>query len=513
MKKTISLFLSVLFVFIFIFQINIVAAGPVSGDEINVIHKAVSVSPRILSLNKGQAYKLTVTLDPVVIGDEVNWTSSNSSVVSVTSYGLVVAKSAGTAVITVSSDSPMVQGYTYSDTCTITVTSNSIVENGTYFIQTAQRNNNDELLDAFIEIENQSTSNGAAMQAGVLSGDDYKKWVITLGTDGYYTVESEYSSKYMGVTNSSATAGATITQNGTIASGSKWAIMTTSSGNYAFVPASSTSSLVVLNLPGSTSGCDLNTAYYSNNSDYKDEWVLNRMLPTNGYELDYSPSSWSNCIGNCCNCYAYAINNQIYPGTNLLYFMQQMGWYKGPSYEFSSLSLSNIFTAVSFDFEEYNSNFNTSLVFQSIGRYDTCPVGTYKVALVVSDDDYHWYRQDSDGLWSHKPGITPVTRLDENQHYIIDPQIADRGSYTSFLGYFAVSPWNNCYSYSGTVYCYVVIIDENQNKQGYIMLYDDLMNLINSLQSSMVILPDGTIQISGIDDLALLNISLFSETR
>lgn len=42
-----------------------------------------------------------------------------------------------------------------------------------------------------------------------------------------------------------------------------------------------------------------------------------------------------------------------------------------------------------------------------------CPKGWHKVLLFVDTDgdagyDYHWYRQDCDGRWSHKPGWLPV---------------------------------------------------------------------------------------------------------
>lgn len=65
--------------------------------------------------------------------------------------------------------------------------------------------------------------------------------------------------------------------------------------------------------------------------------------------------------------------------------------------------------------------------------------------------DYHWYRQDSDGLWSHKPGQLAVTRYDATgTNLIIDPQTADRNNLNSggayyyyFCGYYCVTPWNN----------------------------------------------------------------------
>ena len=59
--------------------------------------------------------------------------------------------------------------------------------------------------------------------------------------------------------------------------------------------------------------------------------------------------------------------------------------------------------------------------------------------------DYHWYRQNSDGTWSHKPGTTAVRRTDNSGNHIIDPETCDRGLYTNFLGFYAVTPWNNLY--------------------------------------------------------------------
>ena len=46
--------------------------------------------------------------------------------------------------------------------------------------------------------------------------------------------------------------------------------------------------------------------------------------------------------------------------------------------------------------------------------------------------DFHWYRLDSDGKWSHKPGITRVSQYDNAGHYITDPRNCSKGSYTFF---------------------------------------------------------------------------------
>jgi hypothetical protein len=62
----------------------------------------------------------------------------------------------------------------------------------------------------------------------------------------------------------------------------------------------------------------------------------------------------------------------------------------------------------------------------------------YLVALVIAPSigDFHWYRKNKEGFWSHKPGQTPVRNVDNSTHVINDPQFCDRGPYTQFCGYF-----------------------------------------------------------------------------
>lgn len=56
-----------------------------------------------------------------------------------------------------------------------------------------------------------------------------------------------------------------------------------------------------------------------------------------------------------------------------------------------------------------------------------CPAGTRKIALVADEDeDYHFYRQDSNGYWSHKPGATDVIPYDATKRKIYDPELASR---------------------------------------------------------------------------------------
>jgi hypothetical protein len=52
---------------------------------------------------------------------------------------------------------------------------------------------------------------------------------------------------------------------------------------------------------------------------------------------------------------------------------------------------------------------------------------TSKIAIVVDDkNDLHYYRQDSNGWWSHKPGGRPVTNLDAAGVRIYNPERCSR---------------------------------------------------------------------------------------
>lgn len=68
-----------------------------------------------------------------------------------------------------------------------------------------------------------------------------------------------------------------------------------------------------------------------------------------------------------------------------------------------------------------------------------CPAEGHLVALVVGPGwDFHWYRKGRNGLWTHKPGGTPVTNVDNSGNLITDPRTADRGNYTNFCTFMTV---------------------------------------------------------------------------
>ena len=85
---------------------------------------------------------------------------------------------------------------------------------------------------------------------------------------------------------------------------------------------------------------------------------------------------------------------------------------------------------------------------------EKCPKGYYKGALVIEKNrTYHFYRQDKDSSWSHKPGTLPITKKDASGNDIYVPHLADMNynklnnggiNYDTFCSYFCI-PSNSVY--------------------------------------------------------------------
>lgn len=145
----------------------------------------------------------------------------------------------------------------------------------------------------------------------------------------------------------------------------------------------------------------------------KDHWIC--PIPP------YVPNKWNDDpdIQWHNNCYNYAcdiilFNNKSQPG-------------RASGHPITALTCPNVIAAA------------TSDELRPRGKNDPLPACYHKVALVVAPGwDYHWYRQDNNTLWSHKPGRTRAKNVDESGNLITDPKTADRGPYTEFCGFFWV---------------------------------------------------------------------------
>ncbi len=130
---------------------------------------------------------------------------------------------------------------------------------------------------------------------------------------------------------------------------------------------------------------------------YRD-WRQNRSYPT------WEPNNHES-FNRSNNCYSYAMNRS---GNLAGHLFGQAGYHPGErsGKRFGDLSCQDIFGAAKRD---------GATPVESGG---SCPAGFHKGRLFVNDSfmegDYHWYRQNGDGSWSHKPGKHPAQYLGPN---------------------------------------------------------------------------------------------------
>lgn len=176
------------------------------------------------------------------------------------------------------------------------------------------------------------------------------------------------------------------------------------------------------------------------------------LSPLSGSEPIFNPDVWNQnkAIQKSHNCYAYAVG-QISPSeTHICKEKQKTHKHKRcqtpqPGYasghpKMRDTPIKKCKDIMKRTLDDNMTSFPTTFM-------DKCPAGTSKIALVVDrHHDYHYYRQDSNGLWSHKPGRNPVTNLDASGNLIRDPRLAARDyrpdtklNYKSFCGYMCVA--------------------------------------------------------------------------
>ena len=146
-----------------------------------------------------------------------------------------------------------------------------------------------------------------------------------------------------------------------------------------------------------------------------------KLLPRSGYEPKYRGEEWSRdaMIQATHNCYSYFLDDlRVYPRAG----KPQPGLYAmGAGYN-------NAVTCESVKRRVLADNPRHVITWSLEKAKDKCPKGHYKGFLAVNSwgQDYNFYRQDSDGTWSHKPGGTAVSRTDASRQRIYNPATADR---------------------------------------------------------------------------------------
>jgi len=116
------------------------------------------------------------------------------------------------------------------------------------------------------------------------------------------------------------------------------------------------------------------------------------------------------------NCYSYALNRIEFNIDGKL----QPGELSGEKYDFMDCDVI---------FEHIKKDLNREDVYKTDEKTKpNCFQNKIALALDIKSDDkdYHFYRLDNNGTWSHKPGSTDATNKDASENLIFNPEIADR---------------------------------------------------------------------------------------
>ncbi len=340
----------------------------------------------------------------------------------------------------------------------------------------------------FMKITDGSTANGALLEQNVLNEDSlactrFRFIPVGLNT---YQIQAVHSQKYL----IASADGNSIYQNDLNETDlGRWEITITQSGRanrvsqvngidctdhgvsetyraYRISPVNSNYAMAMSSDKLSKYSAGAKVTLLGESNNYGDEWNLVQMLPTSQQKpIWFDPEDTSNPEGYVCwesnediyktpypNCYAYALDVYNVPNDALTAFpigqvsqTLQPGALAGCPYaqcECQNCQEAELCCKVLCGVlrDAFAKGFN----FEQIGKYDECSAGMYKIALVRKGNDYHWYRQDSNGFWSHKLDNDEASNTDLRGNFIIDPEycrrVDDQGAgYMYFIGYFAVS--------------------------------------------------------------------------
>jgi hypothetical protein len=170
-----------------------------------------------------------------------------------------------------------------------------------------------------------------------------------------------------------------------------------------------------------------------------------RIAPLSGYETEFNPDRYNKFKGikESHNCYAYAFDYMKLPNLDSC------------TKESCPISFPQPGRASGYPkWSDVKGKRCPDLVSRLIGDVpgikratfeQKCPKRMRKIALVADEkEDYHFFRQDLNKKWSHKPGATDVSDLDATKRPIYDPQLASREypdsglNYNKFCGYLCI---------------------------------------------------------------------------
>ncbi len=213
---------------------------------------------------------IILTVDKYPANAVVTWTSSDTSIATVSSTGKVTGVKASSLHVTITATISYA-GSNHWSSCYVYVT----LPDGVYFLKNRQTSK-------FVDIQGPTMVAGTDIHQWEFNGNNSQRWEITHIGSGYYSIKSKNSTSdiYMAVSGNNTSSGTQIVL-GTGApssnEGMKWRFFPTTDGGYRIVPQTGMNNNLVMAVESSIgfpNGWKIKQMTYTNDSDYKDEWVL-----------------------------------------------------------------------------------------------------------------------------------------------------------------------------------------------------------------------------------------------
>lgn len=273
--------------------------------------------------------------------------------------------------------------------------------------------------------------------------------------NGYYSIKSANSGStayYLGVKNDSDEHDAQVVlRSGQITDTMMWRITTTTSGGYKIETKAADANDIVLalavNLLQNSNGVELRQRTYDDNTNYLDEWVLDRSV--------YGAQTYRSVTSSTVNCHGYALMLDDAP-TN---WTTQTSRYISTITTYADIEeiKENVSRATRNDFENWLDNngfiWFAESDFSGNGENNQLNPNQYRVVLrtgihIINGSlsyDYHFWCQLYDGRWANKHGAAPSELLP-----------SDVTPYTQGTSGWALGSITDFYD--GAIYVYIITI-------------------------------------------------------
>ena len=152
---------------------------------------------------------------------------------------------------------------------------------------------------------------------------------------------------------------------------------------------------------------------------------LSDIIRLNVFPFSYDPEQWVDVV-ELTNCYAYALNC---PCASSYY----LGMFSGHERDISD-SAHDPEKMLKLLFEDLAS---LGLRIQESSLDEAIPEKAYKICFLAKWDDYHFFRRDQDGFWSHKRGWLNSPTNKHLNEIITNP--AEAKVDYSIVGYYIIS--------------------------------------------------------------------------